>query len=111
MNETKFKKDAGEKKDDPEAASKMVKEFKKVKLPFKKDEEVKKELDDIAFKLAEDTSLKDVKVYSHKDIIEALNKKKARVCWYCRSINCLIKQKLSLKHKIAKAYVGDCKGK
>ena len=90
---------------------KMVKEFKKVKLPFKKDEEVKKELDDIALKLAEDTSLKDVKVFSHKDIIEALNKRKARVCWCCRSMNCLTKQKLSFKHKIAKAYVGKCKGK
>ena len=77
VNETKIKKDAGEKKDDPAKVNKMSKEFKKVKLPFKEDDEVKKEIDNIALKLAEDTSLKDVKVYSHKDILEALNKRKA----------------------------------
>ena len=95
VNETKIKKDAAEKKDDPAAVLKMSSEFKKVKLPFKEDDEVKKEIDNIALKLAEDTSLKDVKVYSHKDILEALNKRKARICWCCRSMNCLTKHKLS----------------
>ena len=111
VNETKIKKDAGEKKDDPATVNKLSKEFKKVKLTFKEDDEVKKEIDNIALKLAEDTSLKDDKVYSHKDTLEALNKRKAKMCWSCRSMNCLTKQKLCFKHKITKSYVGKCTGK
>ena len=42
VNETKFKKDDSEKKDDPKAVSDMHKDFRKDKIPFKKNEDLRK---------------------------------------------------------------------
>ena len=62
-------------------------------------------------KLAEDPANKDVKVFTHKDIVELLRKEKKRACWSCHRCNCFLKQTASQKLKMTKQYFGECKGK
>ena len=45
------------------------------------------------------------------NIPENLAQKKIRVCWCCRTVNCLIRQQLSYKHEIQKRYAPNCTGK
>ena len=97
--------------DSPAAAAAYKKDFRKDKIPFKKDEDIKNEVTTIALKLAEDPSLSDAKVGLNKEIQDHLAQKKVRICWCCQSANCYCRQTLSNKHKLKKRYNDNCTGK
>ena len=61
--------------------------------------------------ILQDPSLKDKEVFSHDKIIAASTAAKAKGCWGCSGLNCLIKQNLSKENKIKKQYLASCKGK
>ena len=61
--------------------------------------------------ILQDPSLKDKEVFSYEKIIAASTAAKAKGCWGCSGLNCLIKQNLSKENKIKKQYLGTCKGK
>ena len=75
VNESKIKndkKDKTDRVDSPAAAEAYKRDYRKGKIPFKKDEEIKTEVTTIALKLAEDPSLSDAKLASTR---------KSRIIW------------------------------
>ena len=97
--------------DTPELQKELTSEYKKIKVNQKEDDDTKVEVDTLALKLAEDPANADKQVTSHEEIVKILKKKKKRVCWSCRRINCLTRQTCGNKLKLRKQYLGDCKGK
>ena len=89
----------------------MNAEVKKFKISFKEDNEIRKEVDTIALKVAEDPANDNLHVTNHEQIKNLLAKKKKKVCWKCRRPNCLSTQICSRKFKLEKKFNGKCDGK
>ena len=116
VNETKIekKKDKnakGEKVEDEKDIKAFKDELSKQGLLAAADNALNKEVTDLAKKLAENPQNADIKVYKHADIQALLKQKNKRVCWDCKSYNCMLKQTLSTKHNLNKRFLNDCKGK
>ena len=113
VNESKIKKDNKFEtiEETPELDQAFKVDFKKYRVSFKEDNEIKKDVDTIAYKLAEDPANADLQVVNHEQIQSLLTKKKKKVCWSCRRPNCLSSQICSKKLKLKKRYIGKCDGK
>ena len=116
VNEAKIdmkidKKDKKDREDSPAGVKAFNDEFRKEKVSAAKDLAIKNEVTALATKLAEYPANKVAKVGLHKDIQALLKQKKVRVCWCCRSSNCLLRQDLSFKNKIKKRFSFSCKEK
>ena len=116
VNETKIekKKDKnakGEKVEDKKDLKAFKDEYSKQQILAADDIALNKEVTDLAKKLAEDPQNADIKVYKHADIQALLKTKNKRVCWDCKSYNCMLKQTLSSKHNLNKRFLNECKGK
>ena len=88
VNETKIKKDKNDKyeivEETPELTKAYNAEVKKFSVTFKEDNAIRKEVDDLALKLAEDSANDNMIVTNHEQIKSLLAKKKKKVCWKCR---------------------------
>ena len=62
----------------PELNQAFKDDFKKYRLSFKEDNEIKKDVDTIAFKLAEDPANADLQVVNHEQIQNLLTKRRRR---------------------------------
>merc|ERR1712030_282182 len=84
VNETKIKKDKNDKyevvEETPELKKSFNAEVKKFSISFKEDNDIRKEVDELALKLAEDPTNDNVQVINHKQIKNLLAKKKKKVC-------------------------------
>merc|ERR1712105_488766 len=112
INETKIKKDKNDKyeivEETPELKKAFNAEVKKFSINFKEDNDLRKEVDELALKLAEDPTNDNVQVINHEQIKNLLAKKKKKVCWKCRRPNCLSMQICSRKFKLEKKFSGKC---
>ena len=88
----------------PELLNTFKKNFSKEKISKMDDNAIQAEVDTLALKLAEDPANADAKVVLHDDIQALLKTKKKRVCWCCRTANCLIRQTISTKLKIRRKF-------
>lgn len=95
----------------PELTKAYDAEVKKFTVTFKEDNAIRKEVDDIALKLAEDPANDNMIVTNHEQIKSFLAKKKKKVCWRCRRQQCLTKQICSRKFKLEKKFDKHCDGK
>merc|ERR1712105_291157 len=115
VNETKIKKDKNDKyeivEETPELKKAFNAEVKKFSVNFKEDNAIRKEVGELALKLAEDPTNDNMQVTNHEQIKNLLAKKKKKVCWKCRRQTCLTKQICSRKFKLEKKFDTKCYGK
>ena len=57
---------------------------------------------------SKDEANKDMIIAEHPDVIKL--EEKARSCWCCGTLNCLIKQQICHNQKIKRQYLGKCTG-
>ena len=101
----------GEKVEKAQDTKGFKEDYAKMRICAEDDNALNKEVTEIAKKLAEDPKNADIKVYKHADIQAFLKTKNKRVCWDCKSYNCMLKQTLSSKHHLNKRFLNNCKGK
>ena len=105
------KKDRKDREDTPAGIKAFNDAYSKERLSAKDDKDLKTEVTTLATKLAEDPQNADAKIGLHKEIQALMKLKKRRVCWGCRSANCLTRQNLSNTHNIKKRFSFTWKGK
>ena len=113
VNEAKVKTDNKKEvlEDSKELIDALKREYNKFKINNKEDNDFKKEVDNLALKLAENPANENLQVINHEEIASFLKSKNKRVCWSCRLTNCLTRQICSSKLKIKKRFLGKCEGK
>ena len=113
VNEAKVDPDKKkDKKEDAALIKKLKNEFNKRKKMDSVDNKFKANVHQIAAKLIlQDPSLKDTEIFSHEEIVTASTAEKAKGCWECGGLNCLLKQNLCKEFKVKRQFIGGCKGK
>ena len=97
--------------DSKELLAKLNKVYGKDKISYKDDTALMNKVISLGLKLADDPANNDIKVFTHKDIVELLKNEKKRACWSCHRFNCLLRQNCSQKLKMNKRFFGECTGK